>query len=464
MSEDAKPTFRRTRRTAAAVGAATLLTFLATDPGSASPGAPSQDGTFNAGTGTAIALGYKVNPVNGNLSFGITAGESVAGHQNTAATGQARAINLGVIGVTLAGEGCDGGDPTWAAEEQPQPVIARSGEEGAEEGKSEKEAELILKKARATVDPFAEAITEIAPMGDPATVYVSGGRTTSHSGVVGDGVREALARTELGEISFGDGAVKLKGLTWQAVHRSGAEEVAQGSFTIDGLEIGGQAIPLPAEEADQLAALETVLAPLGLAITPPATRVEQGIVFVDPLKIAIVSSEGREAITTPLVSAIQEPRESFADALLELDCGNATYITVADIALGSVTGAGSLGLELGGVQATTSEINAFQFPSLPPLPELPSVPAIGTPSLGGSTPAFSGGAGAGAATPPAAPTEAGSEASSEELAADPIADLAGERGGLMALVAGGGLAALLASAEADRRKMRHALREIPLEV
>jgi succinate dehydrogenase/fumarate reductase flavoprotein subunit len=33
----------------------------------------------------------------------------------------------------------------------------------------------------------------------------------------------------------------------------------------------------------------------------------------------------------------------------------------------------------------------------------------------------------------------------------------------MALVAGGGLAALLASAEADRRKMRHALREIHLE-
>jgi hypothetical protein len=464
MSEDAKPTFRRTRRTAAAVGAATLLTFLATDPGSASPGAPSQDGTFNAGTGTAIALGYKVNPVNGNLSFGITAGESVAGHQNTAATGQARAINMGVIGVTLAGEGCDGGEATLPEEQQPQPVVVRSGEEGAEEGKSEKEAELILKKARATVDPFAEAITEIAPMGDPGAVYITGGRTISHSGVVGDGIREALARTELGEVSIGGGALKLKGLTWQAVHRSGAEEVAEGSFSIDGLEIGGQKVPLPAEETQQLAALEEILAPLGLEITPPVTRVEQGIVFVDPLRIAVVSSDGREAITTPLVEAIQEPRESLVDLLLEQDCGNATYVTVADIVLGSVTGAGSLGLELGGVQATTSEINAFQFPSLPPLPELPSVPAIGTPNLGGSTPSFTGGASTPAATPPAATSGSVSEPASEELAADPIADLAGERGGLMALVAGGGLAALLASAEADRRKMRHALREIPLEV
>jgi hypothetical protein len=33
----------------------------------------------------------------------------------------------------------------------------------------------------------------------------------------------------------------------------------------------------------------------------------------------------------------------------------------------------------------------------------------------------------------------------------------------MALIGGGGLALLLATAEADRRKMQHALREIPLE-
>ncbi|MFP5256126.1 MAG: hypothetical protein ACLGI8_09780 [Acidimicrobiia bacterium] len=465
MREDAKPTFRRTRRTAAAVGAVTLLTFLGTDPGSAAQGAPSQDGAFNAGTGNAIALGYKVNPVNGNLSFGITAGESVAGHQNTAATGQARAINLGVIGVTLAGKGCDGGDPTWRAEEQPQPVIARSGEKGAEEGKAEKEAELILKKARATMAPFAEAVTEIAPMGDPEAVFITGGRTTSHSGVVGEGVREALARTELGEVSIGGGAIKLKGLTWEAIHRSGAEEVADGSFSIDGLEIAGEAIPLPAEEAEQLAALESVLDPLGVEITPPVTRVEQGIVFVDPLKIAIVSSPGREAVTSPLVEAVQEPRESLVDLLLEQDCSNATYVTVADIVLGSVTGAGSLGLELGGVQATTSEINAFQFPSLPPLPDLGPAPALGGPALsGGSAPSLSGSTPAPATAPPASTGSSSSAGeASEEVATAPIVDLAGERGGLMALVAGGGLAALLASAEADRRKMRHALREIPLE-
>lgn len=465
MREDAKPTFRRTRRTAAAVGAATLLTFLATDPGSAAPSAPAQDGGFNAGTGTAIALGYKVNPTQGNLSFGITAGESVAGHQNTAATGQARAINLGVIGVTLGGEGCDGGDPTLPAEQQPQPVVVTSGEEGAEEGKSEKEAEVITKKARATMDPFAEAVTEIAPLGDPQAVYISGGRTVSHSGLVAEGVREAMARTEIAEISIA-GTIKLKGLTWEAIHRSGGEDLAQGAFTIEGLEIAGQTLPIPNDAFEQLSAINAGLEPLGVRITPPTTRVEQGIVFVDPLKIEIVPSPTRDALTQPLLAGIQEPREALVDAIMEMDCGNSTYVTVADLALGSITGAGSLGLELGGVQATTAEITAFQFAPFPAMPELPLAPSVGAPALSGSTPSLSGGSSAPAPAPaPAAPAASSGSAgeATEEIAADPIADLTGERGGLMALVAGGGLAALLASAEADRRKMRHALREIPLE-
>ena len=460
MSGEAHPSFRRTRRTAAAVGAVTLLTFLATDPGSASPGAPSQAEKFNNGTGSAIALGYKVNPTNGNLSFGITAGESVSGHQNTGATGQARAINLGVIGVTLAGKGCDGGDATMPAEQQPQPVIARSGEDGAEAGKTEKEAELITKYARATMDPFAEAITEIAPMGDPATIYISGGRTTSHSGVIDGTTREALARTELAEVSLGGGQVKLKGLTWEAVHRTGAVEEAVGSFHIEGLTIGGQSIPLPEDTAGQLAALKDALAPLGIAITPPAQRFEQGIIFVDPMKIAIVPSQERDSVTGPIVSGAQPIREPLVDALLEQDCSNSTYVTLADIALGSVSGAGQLGLELGGVQATTAAINAFQFGLLPALPSLPTL----TPNLGGGvgkgTPALSGAVGAPAAAPAAATPPA---AAAEEATTSPIAELSGERGGLMALIAGGGLAALLASAEADRRKMRHAMREIPLE-
>ncbi len=450
-----RASYRRTRRTAAGVGSAFLLTFLLTDPGSAAPNA-AQD-AFDNGTGSAIALGYKANPTNGNLSFGITAGESVSGHQNTAATGQARAINLGVIGVTLAGEGCDGGDATLPEEEQPQPVIARSGDKGADQGYKESEQGLIDKFARATTAPFAEAITTIAPTGDPATAYISGGRTTSHSGVVEGDVREALARTEIDVLSLGGGAVKLRGMTWEAIHRSGSVEETKGTFSIDGLEVGGQKLPISGDSLQQLESLQDVLEPLGFAITPPKVRVEQGIVFVDPLVVAVIPSQARDGITGPIIGGAQPVRDAVTEALLEQDCGNSTYITVADIVLGGVSGAGQVGLEVGGVQATTSEIEGFQFalpPALPPLTDLPgnlATPVVDTPAspAPGAAPA----AGSGGSEQPAP----------SAVAAAPVSALSGERGGLMAMIAGGGLLTLLVTAEGDRRKMRNAQRAIPLE-
>lgn len=451
--------FRRTRQTALAVAGVMLATFLATSPGSAAP----QQEAFNNGTGSATALGYKANPTNGNLSFGITTGESLAAHQNTGATGQSRAVNTGVIGVTLAGEGCDGGDPTWAEEEQPQPVVVRSTDENAAEGRTESEQGAIEKFARATPAPFAEAITTIAPSGDPAAIYISGGRTIARSGVIDGNLREALARTELGSVVIGGGAVELQNMTWEAIHRSGAVEETLGSFTMGNVLIGGQVTPLPGDGADQLTALSDLLKPIGLTVTPPRIRVEEGIVFVDPMKIGIVQSEQRDGAVGSIVGGIQPARAALTEALLEMDCGNASFITIADIVLGSFSGAGELTLELGGVQATTSEINAFQFGALPALPSLPPAPSLGGDGPLGAVP--SGGSvgssvGSSTGAPDAAPEASPGE---ESVETDPIAELTGTRGGWMALVGGSGLAALLASAEGDRRKMRRALREIPLE-
>ena len=451
--------FRRTRRTAVGVGCAALLTFLLTEPGSAAPDTAAAAAGFNNGTGSAIALGYKANPTNGNLSFGITSGESVSGHQNTGATGQARAINLGVIGVTLAGEGCDGGAATLPEEDQPQPVIARSGEKGADQGFSEKEQGAIEKFARATTAPYAEAITTIAPTGDPATAYISGGRTISHSGVVNGNTREALARTEIDGLSLGGGVIKLRGLTWEAIHRSGAVNQTVKTFTIDGIEIAGQKVPVSGDAIQQLASLNAVIQPLGFSITPPRAREEQGIVFVDPMSVAVIPSPIRDGVTGPIIGGAQPLRDAVTEALLEQDCGNATYITVADIVLGGVSGAGQVGLELGGVQATTAEINAFEFQLPPALPPLAAVPSL--PSSGGVSPAA-------ATTPAAAAPAASSGAAAEQPSSTPVAPasasaLAGERGGIMALIAGGGLLTLLVTAEGDRRKMRTAQRAIPLE-
>src|SRR3546814_12425181 len=95
MNHRRSGTYRRTRRTALAVGSVTLATFLATSPGSA---ATLQAEPFNAGTGSATAIGYKVKPTHGKLSFGLTAGAFVAGQQNTGGTRPSRPSYPGVIG------------------------------------------------------------------------------------------------------------------------------------------------------------------------------------------------------------------------------------------------------------------------------------------------------------------------------------------------------------------------------
>lgn len=451
-----RSSYGRTKRVASAVTAAALTVFLATDPGSAEspPIAP-----FNNGTGSATALGYKVNPTNGNLSFGITVGESIAGHQNTAATGQSRALNLGVIGVTLAAEACDGGDPTWAESEQPQPVIARTGEEGAATGKTDFEQGFplgIQKFAQANATPWSQAITTIVPLGDPRAIFINGGRTISTSGIVNGNTREAIARTELGTVSIGGGVIKLNGLVWEAIHRTGAVTESKGTFSVGSIEIAGQKQSLPGDGLQQIEALKAVLAPLGIDITPPTIRAAQGVEFVDPLVIGIVPSQQRDGITAPLISALQPLRQQIVDALIAQDCGNSTYVTIADIVLGSVTGAGALGLELGGVQATTAAISAFEFAGLPSftppgpttLPTLPLVPEV-APTPPGVT-ASPGGAVAPSPGRASSPTK-------------PVVNLSGSRGGWLAVIGGLGIALMLATAEADRRKMQHALRAIPME-
>jgi hypothetical protein len=137
--------------------------------------------------------------------------------------------------------------------------------------------------------------------------------------------------------------------------------------------------------------------------------------------------------------------------------------------INAISGGGDLSLDFGGVNATTAEINQFQFGTRPPANPPGVLPASGTAGSSGS-----GSTGSGTAAPVARPTTAtptagGTTGAPVARPSTPIATVpaaqtfVGERGGLMAAVAGGGLFLMLASAEGDRRKMRRAQREIPFE-
>jgi hypothetical protein len=459
--------FRRTALVTVGVAATFATTLALTAPGQA---APSAGEAFGPGTGSATALAYKVNPIFGNLSFGITAGESVAGHQNTGATAQSKAVNLGVIGVTLAGEGCKGAAPTLAAEDQPQPVIVTSDEPNADQGVTKTLLDLpagITMTSRATKAPFAEATTTVAPLGDKAGAYISGGTATATSGIVKPGVRQARAVTDIGEIDLLGGLITLKGLHWEAVQETGGATTNQGTFTMGSIHLAGTAIPLPADPLEQLTVLRDTLRALGLTIDPPTVRVEKGIVFVDPLRIGIVPSTLRDTIVGGLLGALAPVRTAFTDLLAQIGCegetnilGNngKTAVTVLDLALGAISGAGALTLEVGGVQATTADINAFSFGggngSLTALPDLggdsSALPDLGSGADLPTLPDATAGSGSGGRGTPVTPTSS-------------TDDDDGQRGGTLLGLGAGGLLLMLLTAEADRRKMRRAQRAIPLE-
>lgn len=463
-----KRTLSAFRRTIAigAVWAVVMVGFAVV-----SPSASGQE-SVSPGRGQAYAQGYRVDPRAGGLSFGITYGLALAGHQGAVATGDARSVDLGVIGTTLAGETCDGGDPTLPKEDQPQPVVVRSTDENSEEGRTEEEYG-VRKTARASSKPLAEAIAVTAAAGDPAAVQIGSTASNTTSGIV-DGARVARAVTEVSEISFAAGQVVLRGLRWEAVWQSAPEEKATGSFTIEGVEVAGEEVPV--EGADGVATLgevNPVLEPLGVFIEPPQVRQESGIAFVDPLRIGIEPSETRQTLTGPVLEGAEPARSALVEALLEADCSFGSLVTVADVVLGSVSGAGSLAIELGGVTARSADIEGTSLlgglsapaPATPAggqLPDTSSGGSTGSPGAAGTTGSSTGSIGSDDSTSSEVVTT--TEPTGEETAIGETERIAGTRGGPLVWIGLAGLALLAALAELDRRRMRRAQRAVPMEL
>lgn len=456
----------RLRGAAVGMAGAALIGTLAL--GSAAVGAQEE---AEPGKGNAYAQGIKIDPQQGQLSFGITYGQALAGHQNTQAIAEARSLDLGVIGVTLAAEGCDGGDPTLPSEQQPQPLVSRT---DADDGGTRSGNELgVDRTVSAATDPLADALTVVAGAGQPGVATI--GATTSHatSGVI-DGRRVARAVTNVASLGI-PGVLEITGMRWEAEYQTEPEEATLTKFSIDGIRVLNLGLVQSALDgladlgladltgglvnfSDPLANLERInelLTPLGISITAPNTYVESGIAFVDPLRITIAP---RNETIGDLITLIQPVRGAITESLIAMDCGNATYVTVADLLVGSVTGAGALKLELGGVTATSGDIDIFEFDfDLPNLPAIPPLPLTPPTSLGSSPLPGSGLV----STPPSSDGDGDEEAAAPKPVAS-TSPLDGVRGGALLGVGLGVLALLGALAEGDRRKMRKAQRSVPL--
>ena len=440
------------------------VTALATSATSA--GASAQAGVA-PGRGLALGETAKLDPRFGSLSLGITAGRSIAGHQNSVAQASSQAIDLGEIGSTLASEGCDGGAPTLPADKQPQAIQVDSRQPNStQEADEDKLPVPAHKYASANGTPYGEAVTTTAPL-DLSVIKIGGGVSRAHSGLLDDGTtREAQATVDISGVEIPLAGVQLSGLHWEATWRStDPQNGVAGVFSIGSASIQGKQIPVT-DPTQALTQINGTLAPLGIEIKPPKAYENSGVVFVDSMGVSIFPSPTRDGASGVVLKTAQPVRQDLVDALLKQSCSNASYITILDLIIGSITGAGSFGVVLGGVQASSGEAYQNQYclgcgggltPSLGTsnsnsVLSSSSGTALGTNKAAGSpsTPSSSNGGGGGGA--PAATAAVTPAASTKGK---------GARGGALAGVGLASLALLGLMAEGDRRKMRRAQREIP---
>ena len=109
-----------------------------------------------------------------------------------------RGIDLGIIGTTLAAQGCDGGDATLPSSRQPQPLRADSRDPNSSQLKQENEkyVSAITKAVRADAPPFAEAQTDTAGISAAGSIVRLDGVVSKATTRLANGSREAIATSE----------------------------------------------------------------------------------------------------------------------------------------------------------------------------------------------------------------------------------------------------------------------------
>lgn len=385
--------FRRTRLTAGASVVLLGLTVLLAPQGAAQESEP-ESGEIRNGTSKAVALTSKVAPGVGSLELGITAGTAVTQVTNQLAQATSQTLDLGLIGTSLTSEGCDG-TSNFEAEDLPQPtsVDNRAGDTSASRDESGSDGSPLalgrMQVEAVQTPPTAVARTRSSAADLDGGLRFGGGEARAESRVLPDQGREAVAAAT-SSLAIAD-ALELSGMRWYAHHRTGVEPLAEGTFEIGKAEVGG--LPFP---TDDLAAVERavndLLVPAGITITFP--RVERmldptDLIRVTPMRIELRDSPVGKTALGPALDLTREQRGQLFDSLVEAYCDSASALLVGDIAVSVVSGTGFLTIELGGVQASSADLEVGNpFGEIPPFAGLPP-----------ATPEISGGAAVGTSAP-----------------------------------------------------------------
>lgn len=475
---------------------------------------PSAHATVSPGQGSSYAQSLQATPHDGALAVGVVLGEALAGHTNYVARAQSQGIDLGAIGTSLTGYNC--GTQSFKPNQIPQALQTETGQPGAEQGQTQtldpaqganQPSFGSYEHVLANRVPYGEADTAFGPL-NLSGITVSGLQSKAWSGLLA-GRRVAGATSDVGQLDIA-GLVQLGGMHWQTEYPSGDAARPSGSFTLGSLQIHGVPVPLNQSLAAVQNIINTALAPVGLEVLMPVSKVAQGIQSVTPLQVEAVPNPTRDNIVNiPLNATEGQQQQVFGglengfpgepSSLAAALCQSDTPITVAQIAIASVNGGGYLSIGLGGVNSSSSDVavNPYRLggfgglgggaslgtgsgsvgsPGTAAAPGATSttasaaVPAVSVPAATGSSPVVAAGpapavatpSGSGAGTPAGSPITAGPAPAVQQAALSP-ASASYAAGGPLLGIGLGGLALLALLAEGDRRMMRRAQHTVHFE-
>ena len=249
-------------------------------------------------------------------------------------------------------------------------------------------------EAHASKAPASRALVRGPELGLPGVLTFTGGESAANAdgGVTSSTV--TIGRLVLGGAS-GAPEVVLSNLTWTARQAMGKPGTA--SFTIGGVTVAGQVLPIPAgvAPADVLKTVNDALVPLGLRLEVPVSAGDAAGATVSALVVQVRNPETVASLvgqaTQPAVPVLNQMLDTLLAAAP--DAAASRLVVNALLATGTTRGGGRL--ELGGASARIGNVEVADL--IPPAP-----PPVASGDAGNFTPPF-------AAAAPAAPAPASSD-------------------------------------------------------
>ena len=352
------------RRATAVVAAAVLLAAGGTPPAAAAPADP-----FVPGTGAASSEVGRIalRSSGASLAFGVGGTRArFAGSQGNAET---YGLDMGLLEIAAkapvaCGTSMGGLLPPEA---KPKRLQLSSGD-GATSARAASAGEgtpVEIMSQSGSAKPGSAADADVAgvTLEVPGLLSMVGGTAQSEALLTPGRSREARGGSGVGSLTLGGGLVRLEGMRWTAVHRTGTEPASGTGFTIGGMTVGGQAMPVydAASMRESLAAANAALAPLGMELNAPREERTARGVAVTPMRLSIVPTPTLVTALAAGLEAVQPMRTQLLTLLapfkLAKDCGLATAIgfgyLIADLTLVVLGDNGRVDLEFGGATAGT---------------------------------------------------------------------------------------------------------------